>query len=347
VSQVAKFINGKHWTNKKRPKMDFRKIQLLMLERLMWIIAIACYMLFIFLSPDLFFTPSRVIDIFKMYAGHGILAIAVGIGLISGCMDLSLPAIGGLTGVFIVEFSEVWFPNTPGIFLLLLPLIVGAAMGAFNGLISGRMGVHPFFVTLATSLLFQGSRKLIRPGSLWIKHNDILLLPSAEVVGEITFSIVILLVIIAFIWVLLNYTHIGVRMYAVGGNAASARMMGINVKNMKLFVHTLAGALAGLSGLVYVGDLGATSPEMMDLWLFWVFAMAIFGGIAIEGGRGNIENVIAGIFFVSTLDIGARLLGVSVHLVHFVIGILIFIGVIINSIRIRIRDQLLISQSGG
>jgi len=321
--------------------MNLRKVQLFMLERLMWIIAIAGYTLFIFLSPGLFFTPSTIADVSRMYAGHGILAIAVGIGLISGCTDLSLPAIGGLTGVFVVEFGEVWFPGVPGILLLFLPLIVGAALGAINGLISGKAGIHPFFVTLATSLLFQGCRKLIRPGSLWIKQSEILLFPKTEIIGGIDFSIVLLLLITFLAWLLLNHTHIGVRMYAVGGKAASARMMGISVENMKLFVHTLAGTMAGLSGLIYIADLGATSPEMMDLWLFWIFAMAIFGGIAIEGGRGNLENVIAGVFFIGTLSYGAALLGVQVHLIQLVIGILIFIGVIVNSIKDKIRDRLL------
>ena len=72
-----------------------------------------------------------------------------------------------------------------------------------------------------------------------------------------------------------------------------------------------------------------------------VFAMAVFGGIAIEGGRGNIEDVIAGIFFIGTVDTGAPMLGISVHLVSLVIGILILIGVIVNSIRFKMRDRLL------
>ncbi|MGB9591592.1 MAG: ABC transporter permease [Candidatus Kryptoniota bacterium] len=314
-----------------------------MLERLIWIIAIAGYMLFIFLSPNLFLTSSTVVNIFRMYAGYGILAIAEGICLISGCIDLSLPAIGGFAGVFIVEFGEVWFPGTPGIILIVLPLVVGGAMGAINGLISGKTGIHPFFITLATSLIFQGMRKLIHAGSLWIVYSKMLLFPKTEIIWGIDFSIVLLLIITFLAWLLLNHTHIGVRMYAVGGNAASARMMGISVENMKIFVHALAGTVASISGLIYVGDLGATSPEMMDLWLFWIFAMTIFGGIATEGGRGKIEDVIAGVFFIGTLDIGARLLGVPVHLVQFVIGILIFTGVIVNSIRVKITDRLLMS----
>jgi len=321
--------------------MNWRKVQLFTLERLVWIIAIVGYTLFIFLSPDLFFNPSTIVDIFRVYAGYGVLAIATGICLLSGSMDLSLPAIGGLAGVFVVEFGEIWFPGVPDILLLLLPLIVGAALGAINGLIISRTGVHSFFVTLATSLIIQGMRKAIRPGTLWIAHSDILLLPGREIIGGFNYSIALLLLIVFLTWLLLNHTKIGVRMYAIGGNATSARMMGVNVENMRLLVHTFAGMIAGLSGLIFIGDVGATSPAMMDLWLFWIFAMAIFGGIAIEGGRGNIENVIAGMFFIGTVDIGARMLGIMVHLVNLVIGILILIGVIVNSIRVKMRDRLL------
>jgi len=315
--------------------MNRRKVQLFLLERWVWIIAIV---VFIF-----FFGPSinDLIRIFRMYAAYGVLAIAVGISLLCGSTDASSPAIGGFAGVFVVEFGEIWFPGAPPILLLLLPLIIGAAVGAINGLIVSRTRVHSFFVTLATYLIFIGSRKLIREGTLWIRYSDSLLLLGREIIGELDFSIVLLLFVTFLTWLLLNYTRIGVRLYAIGGDATSARLMGINVENMRLFVHTLVGAMAGLSGLIYVGDVGATSPEMMDLWLFWIFAMVIFGGIALEGGRGNIENIVAGMFFISSLDIGARRLGIPVHLIHFIIGALILLGIIVNLIVDKLRDRLL------
>jgi len=311
--------------------MNWRKVQLFMLERLVWIIAIVVYILL----------PVNPLMTFRAYAGYGLLAIATGICLLSGSMDLSLPAIGGFAGVFVVEFGEIWFPGVPAILLLLLPLIVGAAIGAINGLIISRTGVHSFFVTLATFLIFIGVRKGIREGTLWITR-DILLFTGREIIGGFSFSIAFLLLMIFLAWLFLNHTKIGMRMYAIGGNATSARMMGINVENMKLLVHTLAGMIAGLSGLIYIGDVGATSPEIMDLWLFWIFAMAIISGIAVEGGRGYIENVIAGMFLIGTVDYGARTqLGIPVHLVYLVIGILILIGVIVNSIIVKMRDRLL------
>ncbi len=323
--------------------MNWRKIQLFMLDRFMWIIAIAGYILFILLSPDLFFNLSTVVDIFLVYTGYGILAIATGICLLSGSMDLSLPAIGGFAGVFIVEFGEVWFPDAPGILLLLLPLIIGAASGAINGLIISKTGVHSFFVTLATTFLFIGARKAIRPGTLWIRHSQILLISERKIIGQVSFSIVFLVAIVILIWLILNHTRTGVRIYAIGGGSDAARMMGINVGNMRLLVHTIAGMFAGLSGLIFVGDVGATSPYMMDEWLFWIFAMTILGGIAIEGGRGNIENVIAGMFFIGTVDMGAHMLGITpVARVHLTIGILILMGIIMNSIIVKMKDRLLI-----
>jgi len=322
--------------------MNWKKIQLFMLDRFIWITAIVGYTLFIILSPDLFFNFSMVVEIFRVYVGYGILAIAMGMCLLSGSMDLSLPAIGGLAGVFIVEFGENWYPGAPSVLLFLLPLIIGTVLGSLNGLVISRTEVHSFFVTLATSFLFIGARKAIRPGTLWITKSNILLLPGRKIIGELSFSIAFLVLIIITIWLILNHTRIGMRMYAIGGNADAARMMGINIGNMRLLVHTLAGLIAGFSGFIFVGDVGATSPYMMDEWLFWIFAMIILGGIAIGGGRGNIENVIAGMFFIGTVDMGAHMLGITpVARVHLAIGILILLGIIMDSIVVKVKDRLL------
>lgn len=322
--------------------MSWRKVQLFMLERLVWIIAIAGYTFFIFQLPVLFFDLSRIGIIIRMNAVWGVIAIAEGICLLSGSIDLSLPAIGGFAGVFVTAFGQTWFPGVPAILLLLLPLIVGAALGAINGLIISRTGVHPFAVTLATFLVYIGARKSISAGSQWV-YTPILLLPGGgDIIGGFSFSMALVLLTVFLAWLFLNHTNIGVRIYAIGGNATSARLMGVNVKNMRLLVQTLAGMIAGLSGLLYLGDVGATSPQMMDFDLFMVFAMAVFGGIAIEGGRGNIEDVIAGIFFIGTVIIGASMRApISVHLINLVVGILILIGVIVNSIRFKMRDRLL------
>lgn len=323
--------------------MNWKKVELFLVERLPWILVVGIYVVFIFLLPELFLSPSWILNILRRYSSHGLLSVALAAAVISGSMDVSLPAIGGFAGVFVVEFGEVWFPGTPSIVLLLLPLIIGAVIGCINGLIISMAGVNPFFVTLATSLIFQGVRKLIRPGSLWIKYSEILLFPGLSIVGGFTFSILFMLIMILFVWFLVSSTRLGARIYAIGGSEASSKIMGINTKNIRLIVHTLAGMLAGLAGLIYVGDLEATSPEMMDLWTFTLFAIIVFGGITLEGGKGSIVTTVAGMLFIAIVDVGGRLLGISVHLNNFVIGILILVGVIINSSRDKIIDRLLMT----
>jgi ribose/xylose/arabinose/galactoside ABC-type transport system permease subunit len=321
--------------------MNWRKVQLFVLERLVWFIAIVGYAIFIFLSPVLFFNISNIDFVVRTSAAVGVLAIAEGICLLSGSMDLSLPAISGLVAVFVLVFGQVWFPGVPPILLLPLFLIVGVGLGTLNGLLINRTGVHPFLVTLGTSIVFEGLRKVISQKTITVESYLVLFPGGGNIIGGYSFSTVLVLVTVFLAWLFLNYTVSGLRIYAVGGNAVSAKLMGVNVKNMRLLVHTLAGIIAGFGGLLFVGHVGATSPEMMDEYIFIVFAMAVFGGIALQGGRGAIEDIIASIFFIGTVDVGLVLLGIEPHLRTAVMGIFIIMGVIANSIRIEMRDRLL------
>lgn len=342
--------------------MNWKKVQLVALERLVWIIAIVAYVVFIFLLPALFSDLSNIDFIFRCVAAVGVLAIAEGICLLSGSVDVSLPAISGFAVVFVVWFGKIWFPSPPGfpclevagvsaILLLLLVLIVGAALGAFNGLLINRTGIHSFLITLCTYFMLIGGRQWMAelPGmspSVFVDSDILCFLGGGKIIGGYSFVMVLLLLITFLAWFFLNRSVSGLRMYAIGGNVTSARLMGVNVKNTRLLVHTLAGIIAGLGGLVFIGHtglagVGSTTPEMLDLRLFMIFAMAIFGGIAIEGGRGNIEDVIAGIFFIGTVEIGTSFLGINVYLRECLVGIFILVGIIVNSIRFKMIDRLL------
>jgi ribose/xylose/arabinose/galactoside ABC-type transport system permease subunit len=321
--------------------MSWRKVQLFVLGRLVWFIAIVGYTIFIFLSPVLFFNLSNIDFVIRRSAAVAVLAVGEAICLLSGSMDLSLPAISGLVAVFVLSFGQVWFPSVSAILLVPLFLIVGAGLGAVNGLVINRAGVHPFLITLGTSIVFQGLRKVVTPKTITVESYVLLFPGGGNIIGGYSFSAVLVLLTVFLAWLFLNYTASGLRIYATGGNAASAKLMGVNVKNMRLLVHTLAGFIAGFGGLLFVGHVGATSPDMMDADIFIVFAMAVFGGIALQGGTGAIEDVIASIFFISTVDVGLALLGIDVHLRSAVMGIFIIMGVIANSFRIRMRDRLL------
>ncbi len=322
--------------------MDQARVKLFAVEHLVWIIAIFGYVVFVFLEPRLFANPQQILTILDNRAAVGVLAVAEALCLISGSMDLSLAAISGVAGAAIIGVGTAFgFTGLPGIIIIFLPLLVGAALGAINGLFVTRTGVHPFLITLATLLIFRASRQML-PHAYSSKgiFSGAVLFPGGGSIGWVPISVIIVLVLIALAWVLLSQTRTGIRIYAMGDNSTSAEMMGIKISNKTLMVHIIAGLIAGLGGLLFVGQNAGYIAGFMDGSIFMVFAMAVFGGIALQGGRGNIEDVLAGIFFLATLVFGFNTLNINVHLIDVLVGIFIIIGVIINSFRFQLRDRL-------
>jgi len=316
-------------------------IKLFLVERTVWIVAIIGYLAFAIAIPEVFLKLTAIDFVIRSGASIGIVALAIAICLISGSIDNSVPAIAGFAGVFVTLFVSKWFPGTPWIALVILALVIGALLGALNGFLIKKIRIHSFLITLATYIVFIGARKLLYEGAERMPSEMINRLGGGEITPGISYSTVILILLVILSWIFLNRTVTGVHIYAVGGNPRASALMGINVDSIRFRVHLLAGILAGLSGLLYVGYNRATTPEMLDFNLFDAFAMAIFGGIALSGGRGRIEDVFAAMFFISTLTLGMSIAGINVYLRQTVVGCFILIGIIVNALREKIRDRIL------
>jgi len=317
-------------------------VKLFLIERAVWIVAIVGYLTFAIAIPKVFLKPTGLDFAIRSGAPIGIVALAISICLISGSIDNSVPAIAGFAGVFVTLFASKWVPGTPWIFLIILALLIGALLGALNGFLIRRVRIHSFLITLATYIVFIGARKLLYEGAERMPSEAINLLGGGEMIPGISYSTVIVILLVVLLWIFLNKTVTGVRIYAVGGNPRASALMGIDVDDIRFKAHLLAGILAGLSGLLYVGYNRATTPEMLDFNLFDAFAMAIFGGVALTGGTGRIEDVFAAMFFISTLTLGMSIVGINVYLRQTVVGCLILIGIIANALRGKIRDKILI-----
>ncbi|MFW6386301.1 MAG: ABC transporter permease [Candidatus Hadarchaeota archaeon] len=325
--------------------MDWKDIQILAAERLVWIIVFMSYAFFIFLNPGLFLNPFRIFKILDNRAAVGVIAVAQGLCLLSGSMDLSLPGIGGMAGATVIAVgSYIGFTGWAGVLLIFLPIILGALLGFFNGFVITKSGIHPFLITLASLLMFQGARQRIWYEGKGIFSGPVVFPGGGTIFGEIPFSVVLLVGITMALWVLLRWTNIGVRIYAIGENVKASELMGIDSGYNILFVHVMAGAISGLGGLLYLGNNMGYEPLMLEGTIFMVFAMAVIGGISLQGGRGNIEDVIAGVLFIGIVYVGLNMgLNINPHVIDMIIGIFIILGVIINSFRLDLRDRLLMS----
>jgi ribose/xylose/arabinose/galactoside ABC-type transport system permease subunit len=320
-------------------------ISLFLVERTVWLIAIAGFLIFAAIMPRVFLDLGAIDFVIRSGASIGLVALGIGICLIAGLIDNSVPAIAGFAGVFTTLFASKWFPGTPWPILLLLAILVGAGLGALNGLLIRKIKIHSFLITLTTYIVFIGARKLLYEGAERMPDKVINMIGGGQIIPGISYSTVIFIVVVAVLWVFMNMTITGMRLYAVGGNPRASALMGVDVDGIRFRAHLIAGILAGLSGILYVGYNEATTPAMLDFNLFDGFAMAIFGGVALTGGRGRIEDIFASMFFLSTLTLAMTIAGINVYLRQTVVGVFILIGVVLNMVREKIRDRILMQMA--
>lgn len=325
--------------------MKSSTIILFFIERAVWLIAVMGYVVFAIMIPRVFLDLSAIDFVIRSGVPIGLVALGIGICLIAGSIDNSVPAIAGFTGVFITLFASKWFPGTPWPILIMLALLIGGALGALNGFLVKTIKIHSFLITLATYIVYIGARKLLYEGAERMPCAEINLLGGGRIIPGLSYSTVIFIVILALLWIFMNRTVTGMRFYAVGGNPRASALMGVDVEGIRFRAHLLAGILAGLSGTLYVGYNMATTPAMLDFDLFEAFAIAIFGGIALTGGRGRIEDIFAAMFFLSTLALGMSIVGINVYLRQTVIGSFILIGIVMNLIRDKMRDRILMKMA--
>jgi ribose/xylose/arabinose/galactoside ABC-type transport system permease subunit len=123
----------------------------------------------------------------------------------------------------------------------------------------------------------------------------------------------------------------------------TARRLGINTDRTKLLVHALAGALAGLCGLFYVGYIGGqVTPVVANNQIFPAFIAIAIAGISITGGRGSLLYILAGAIFYQMITIGTIMMGISFEFSEYVIpGILVLLAMVVNNRLDVFRDRII------
>jgi ribose transport system permease protein len=174
----------------------------------------------------------------------GPLALGLGLCLLAGSFDVSLCRIAALSCVIAAWLHRS--TDLPVFLIIPVPLVVGLAIGIFNGVLVGKGGLNPFLVTLAGYLMWYALSSDIMYGKYFPPSRFdpmILLFGRGRIVGGIFVSTVIFIALLLFIWFFVKYTRRGSAIYAVGGSVDTARKLGINTNNTKLLVHAIAAML--------------------------------------------------------------------------------------------------------
>lgn len=316
------------------------RIKLFIIDNIIWFINAGLYALFIILVPRGFLTLHNVEFILYVSSMIGFLVLGEALVLITAGMDLSLAQNAGLSAMVGGFLLGVMIPGLPGWVGIIVVLAAGTAFGAVNGLLVGRLNYNAFLATLGTFIVFNWSTFWIRRGAI-VNLPSSFLAPGNAKIGGIHIAIFIFLAMALFLHLMLRYTRFGMRMYAVGDNPRATMMMGVNVGTVLFWVFTVSGLLAGFSGLMYLGYVGAVTSLIAENKIFSAFAGAVLGGISLRGGRGSIMGALGGVVLLGILDAGLTMLSVSPEIRGVLTGLVLLVAVMINMMIARLRDRIL------
>lgn len=289
--------------------------------------------IFFALAAPGFFTLRNFLNVTLQASVLLVLAAAATVVILSEGIDLSLGSVLTLSGVTTVMAMQ---QNLPVPVAVLVGVITGVICGSITGFLIAKGGLPPFIATLGMMGMAAGlAVVLTRAGAIYtdnkaffaIGSGSLLLIPLPAIIAVATFAVV---------WVLLNQTPFGRYVIAIGGNENGSRLSGVNTAMHKFLIYVLAGALAGLGGVIMAARLRAADPTVGNGWEFDAIAATILGGTSFEKGYGGLGGTVLGVLLIAFLRNGLNVIGVGAMYQPALIG-LVIIGAIVFDVLLKQR----------
>ena len=300
------------------------------------IIALLAMCVFLVIFPttrSTFLTQNNVFNILRQNASNLFLATGMTMVIILGGIDLSVGSVIALSGC--VAAGCVVNMGLPEVAAFLIAILIGAAVGMFNGVVICKTNIPPFIVTLASMNITKGIALVYTQGAPIRCMTDAFKFPGAGYVGPIPTPVILMLIIFVIAVMLVNRTHFGRHIYAVGGNAQAASFSGINVQKVKFWVYTFTGIMAGIAGVVIASRLYSGQPRSGEGAEMDAIAAGVVGGTSMSGGSGRLGGTLIGVLIIGVLNNGLNLMGVDSNWQYIVKGFVILLAVYVDFIRNR------------
>ena len=261
-----------------------------------------------------FLKPQTFLNILNANAALIILSCGLSIVMITGGIDISVGGVTALVGMCCAVYLDFHDGN---VYLsILIALGIGLAFGLVQGYLVACLEIQPFIVTLAGMFFARGMTTIVNSSPFNVANEAFVKLKGTRVTvpglgsvnklgnyvdAYVEIGVIVALLVVITLFCVLKWTKFGRALYAVGGNAQSALMLGINVKRTKFFAQLLCGILAGIGGFVYFLHVGSGSPSHATGEEMNAIASSIIGGTMLTGGVGNIVGTLFGVLSLSTI----------------------------------------------
>lgn len=279
-----------------------------------------------------FLSTKNFLNIGVQAAVFAILAFGQSFAIISAGIDLSVGSVAALSGM--VTAYTATTSGLPGVVAFLLGLATGVACGLVSGALVAYGKLPPFIATLAMLSIARGLTLVISQG-VPIATPDIVTWLGSDLFGWLPVPLLVMVVMGVIAAVLLNYTYIGRSIYAIGGNEEAAKLSGIRVDRMQLIIYALVGLFAAVAGLLLAGRLASAQPTAAAGFELQAIAAVVIGGASLSGGVGKASGALIGALILAVITNGLNLLQVSAFWQQVVIGIVIALAVLVDTLRRR------------
>lgn len=267
----------------------------------------------------------------------GIVSVGVGVTMIAGEFDLSVGSLAALTGVISLEIIGIGVLPA-----LVVGVLFAAAVGAIQGLLIGVLGINSLVFTIGTLIGLRGL-------AMVVAHEQTITMPIEQLpdvdiftqhfLGVFSPISVGMIVVFVAVGLFLRYTRWGREIYAIGGGRNEARAAGVPLLRPMMIAFTLSGALAGLGGALLSIRLGSATPLGFDSLLLSAATTCLMGGIALEGGIGNVIGIAIGLFTLRFLVTGMAALGAPYYVQNLAVGALLILVVVVQLMLMRLRKR--------
>ena len=284
-------------------------------------------------QSDRFLTKRNWLNLLDQAAPLGLIAVGVTLCIIAGIFDLSTGSVFAVAAVAAAKVAAVdpWLGVAAGV-------AVGALLGAFNAAVMSTTGINSFIGTLSTSIMFRGIALLATSGLIVSVADREYKTLGTETLLDAKLSVWVFAAVAVVLGLTLARTTLGRALYAIGGNAEAARLVGIRVGSVQTFAYVTSGTCAALAGVLTSSRTGSAQADIgIGLELSAITAVVV-GGTSIFGGEGAVWRTVVGVMLLQTIGNAFNLLGVDPTYKQVVQGVLILAAVSIDHL-VRRRSR--------
>lgn len=294
-------------------KSSWKRTALIWLSRYGTIVGLLLMVVFFSANaPGIFLSRANFLNILSQASLTAIIASGLTYTLVVGEFDLSIGYVASFVGLIVTGLMA--YQGFPIWLSIVCALLLGAAIGAFNGILVTKVRINAVISTLGVGTMLTGI------GFTYSSFPIATGIPRAFTdiaLGRFVFGlpnpVIIMVIVLIALWVILNKTDIGQKMQAVGGNLEAARLSGIRVDRIKIFAFATAGFCAALTGTLLSSLLGSGTLAAADGYLLDAFAAVFLGSATLKEGEFHITGTLVGVLILAVGFNGLSIFGAPTH----------------------------------